>query len=258
MKETLERINQLIAIHRKVAGINPALHALYPVVVVDQDQLLIYDYDPDQDRYQFIKSTPAPIPIPKGVRAAFQLADYGGRIVCVVSPDVFDTLDGYVSILHEFVHCYQYETCEQDLKLQLDIARQAQEKGDFMWEIQHPFPYQAQAFTRTYACFLAALSVGDAQAILQSRADLRSFLGLHDYEYLVWQEWKEGFARWVENRLQQALGLPENKGGLEPPFSRVSFYAGGEAYIDYLSDQSPGLVRDLEGLFSRMGETIHT
>ena len=258
MKDSLERINQLIPIHRKVAGINPALQSLYPVVIVDKNQLYIHDYDSDRDCYLLIKIIPAPMPIPKGVRAAFQLADYDGRIVCVVTPEVFDSLDGYVTILHEFVHCYQYETCEQDLKLQLDIARQAQEQDDFMWEIQHPFPYQAKTFTRTYARFLAAVSVGDAQDILKSRSELRAFLGRHDFEYLVWQEWKEGFARWVENRLQQVLGIPENKGGLEPPFSRTSFYAGGAAYIDYLSHQDPDFVRDLELLFSRMGDSIHT
>jgi hypothetical protein len=33
---------------------------------------------------------------------------------------------------------------------------------------------------------------------------------------------------------------------------RVSFYAGGAAYIDFLSTQNPDLVRDLPKLFAQM------
>ena len=256
----LELINELIPIHQKAAGINPALHRLYPVVIAEGDKLLIHDCDEVQQSYRYIKSTPAPMPIPRGVRAAFQLEDYGGRIVCVLTPEVFDSKEGYVTILHEFVHCYQYETCEQSLKMNLDVARQAQEQGDFMWEIQHPFPYQSNMFTRSYEAFLEAVflsdGVGDEQAVQCARQDLRSYLGRHDFEYMVWQEWKEGFARWVENRLQEKLGLCVNNGGTDLPFSRVTFYAGGAAYIGFLERRTPGLVNDLEALFSKMSTTV--
>lgn len=252
MERYLERINELIPIHHKVAWINPAIRGLYPVVIVEGEQLFIYDFDADQACYQFIKRVPSPIPIPKGVRAAFQLRDYGGRIVCVVTPEIFDTPEGYVTILHEFVHCYQYETCEQELKLRLDIARQASEKGDFMWEIQHPFPYQAKSFVGGYAGFLAAVQQADEQAILGARHALRAYLGLHDFEYMIWQEWKEGFARWVENGVRQTLGFPERTSGLEVPYSRQTFYAGGAAYIDHLHQQDSSVVKDLQRLFTLM------
>ena len=253
----LDQINALIPIQQDVAVINPALRKLYPVVIAEGETLLIYDNNQSQLAYQFIKCTPAPIPIPKGVRAAFQLEDYDGRIVCVVTPDVFDTNDGYVTILHEFVHCYQYETCEQELKMKLDVAQQAQEKGDYMWELQHPFPYEAKVFMRSYAQFLEAVSEGDKKAVRKVREDLQSYLGRHDFEYMVWQEWKEGFARWVENRLQERLGLPVNIGGSDLPFNRVIFYAGGAAYIDFLEKSAPGLVNDLAALFSQMSASIH-
>ncbi|MBW6467212.1 MAG: hypothetical protein K0B06_11960 [Brevefilum sp.] len=256
MDKYLEHVNQLIPIHQQVAGFNPALNQLYPVVVVEDEGMLIYDCLDDLGCYQFIKRIPAPMPIPKGVRAAFQLEDYGGRIACVVTPDVFDTPEGYVTILHEFVHCYQYETCEQDLKAKLDIAQQAQENGDVMWEIQHPFPYQAGAFTRAYTRFFAAIDIGDQPGLQMAREELYDYLGLHDFEYLVWQEWKEGFARWVENCIQQQLGIEENYGGLKPPYSRVSFYTSGAAYIDYLQTHEPHLVNDLRLLFTRMAEPL--
>ena len=235
-----------------MAGFNPALARLYPIAIVDGDEFLIYDRVEGSPGYQFIKKEPIPMPIPKGVRAAFPLEVYGGRIACVVTPEVFDTLEGYVTILHEFVHGYQFETCERTLKNKLGIALQAQEKGDFMWEIQHPFPYQYGTFARYYQEFLEALSRGEAGDILAVRGALYTCLGRHDFEYMVWQEWKEGFARWVENRLRIGLGLQENFGGRNPPFSRVSFYAGGAALVDYLQGQNPILVRDLEALFYRI------
>ena len=256
MEKYLEPVNELIPIHQGVAGFNPALGQLYPVVIVEGERMLIYDCLDDHGRYQFIKSIPAPMPIPTGVRAAFQLEDYDGRIACVVTPEVFDTPEGYVTLLHEFVHCYQYETCEQALKSKLDIARLAQENEDVMWEIQHPFPYQAAVFIRAYTRFLDAIATGDQPSLRMARGELYDYLGLHDFEYLVWQEWKEGFARWVENCTQQKLGLSENHGGLKPPFSRVTFYAGGAAYIDFLQAREPHLVNDLEVLFARMAEPL--
>lgn len=253
MKETFEeKFDQLISLHRDVAGLNPAIEKCYPVAIALDGQFHIYDLNFKRNHYQFQKRASLPMPVSTGIRAAFQIEAYDGRIACVVTPEIFETMDGYVTILHEFVHCYQYETCEQSLKMKLDIACQATEKGDFMWEIQHPFPYSATNFTDPYDRFLEALANGDHEGILIQRKELKKYLGLHDFEYMVWQEWKEGFARWVENLVKRHLGIKENKGGFEPPYSRVLFYAGGEAYIDYLGKRKTYLVNDLRALFHHL------
>lgn len=253
MKESfIDACHELTLLHQKVAGVNPALEKRYPVAVVVDETFLIYDVDHQKGNYQFIKKSPIPMPIPEGIQAAFQLEEYDGRIACVVSPDVFDSLAGFVTILHEFVHCFQYETCEQDIKMRMDVARQAVELENFMWEITHPFPYNAKVFIRSYTDFLKAVKNEHHADLIRSRRELRDYLGVHDYEYMVWQEWKEGFARWVENRLQQHLGLPENKGGLNQPYSRVLFYVGGEAFINYLSKANPEVVNDLPALFNKL------
>ena len=247
-----EKLGPLISLHRDVADLNPALERCYPIAIVENDQFQIYDLDNGMSCYQFQKTAPIPMPIPIGTRAAFQIEDYGGRIVCVVTPEIFDSLDGYVTILHEFVHCYQYETCEQTLKMKLDIARQAQEEGDFMWEIKHPFPYAATNFIEPYDRFLEAIENDIQKQVIAQRQELERYLGLHDYEYMVWQEWKEGFARWVENLVKRQLGMKENKGGFKQPYSRVLFYAGGEAYIEYLQKRNSNLVQDLQSLFQSL------
>lgn len=249
------KCNSLIDLHQVVKHLHPALNNLYPIAVVQDDRFYVHDIEQDTGQYTYRKTLPLPMPIPEGIRAAFPLDGYGGRMACVVTPDVFETQAGYVTILHEFVHCYQFETCEQPLKMSLDVARKAQEVGDFMWEIEHPFPYRALEFTRAYQAFLSSMAENIPGEVLRARRALRTFLGLHDFEYMVWQEWKEGFARWVENKVKQELNMQENKKGLEQPFSRVSFYAGGEAYINYLFSQEKSMVQDLSLLFQTILST---
>jgi hypothetical protein len=258
LKETLmERdyknlVEGVIPIQQKVQDINPALGELYPVAVVEDDQFLVYDIQDVVAGYRLAITAPTPMPIQAGIRAAFQLEVYHGKIACVVTPDAFDSIGGYITILHEFVHCYQYETCEQDLKMQLDIAQKAAEDSDFMWEIEHPFPYLSKDFSTAYLDFLDALERDDVMQVLKARQSLREYLGVHDFEYMLWQEWKEGFARWVENKIKQELGQPINQGGIAEPFSRVLFYAGGEAYISWLVNRRPTLANDLPALFYEM------
>jgi hypothetical protein len=69
---------------------------------------------------------------------------------------------------------------------------------------------------------------------------------------MVWQEWKEGFALLIENKMREHLNLPKNNVGTTIPYSRTVFYAGGSAYINYLAQQNPDLLTDLDALFYSM------
>jgi ADP-ribose pyrophosphatase YjhB (NUDIX family) len=238
-------LQKVFEMRAQIAGIHPLLAHVFPIAIVDADQFLIFDVDPSGKHYTFVKQAPTPMPVPQSVRAAFPLECYGGKPACVVTGDVFDTLDGYVTIFHEFVHCYQYQTCENRLKATLSVARQAQAANDFMWEINYPFPYDAPDFVETYAAILEAATHGQHNTIRNCRAQLRAYLRTEDFEYMVWQEWKEGLARYIENRIKQRLNLPENRGGAEPPFSRVTFYEGGARLIA----TRPELAADIEALF---------
>ncbi|GEM_PF-173378 len=238
-------LQRLFEIHAQIQDLHPLLTHVFPVAIVDADRFLIFDIDPSGKHYTFVKQVPTPMSIPQGVRAAFPLECYGGKPACVVTDDVFDNLDGYVTIFHEFVHCYQYQTCEDKLKATLNVARQARAANDFMWELNYPFPYAATDFEETYAAFLEAAAQDQYDAIRNCRARLRDTMRPEDFEYMIWQEWKEGFARFIENRIQQRLGLEENHGGAEPPFSRVTFYEGGARLIA----THPESATDIEALF---------
>ena len=71
---------------------------------------------------------------------------------------------------------------------------------------------------------------------------------------MVWQDWKEGLARYLENRMQEERGLPVNTYGDEPPYDRIAFYNGGAQLIAYLLRTNPALQDDPRALFEEMRE----
>jgi hypothetical protein len=248
----LTSLQKIFQVQLDIQDIHPFLDKVFPIAIVENERFYIYEPDESRKCYRFSGEMPTPMPIPAGVRAAFPLNSDGSRMACVVTGDVFDSLDGYVTIFHEFVHCQQFETCEQQIKQTLSVAQKALAAYDFMWEINHTFPYNDSAFIQAYAQFLVLTPGSDPAAIRDTRQELKNLLAPDDYEYMTWQEWKEGFARWIENLIQRRLSLPENHGGSQLPFSRVTFYAGGACYIDHLYRWFPGIKTDFENLFLRM------
>ncbi|MEW6455573.1 MAG: beta-propeller fold lactonase family protein [Acidobacteriota bacterium] len=246
-----DSLQKIFEIQNKIRDIHPFLEKTFPIAIVEGSYFFIFDADSSKKRYIFIKKAPTPMPIAKGVRAAFPLQSYGGKMVCVISGEVFESLEGYASIFHEFLHCYQFEICEQKLKEKLDIAQKAMAKKDYAWELNHPFPYDNNEFTKTYSLFLKALEENKPHDISKYRSELKRILAKNDFEYMVWQEWKEGLARFIENQVRLRLDLEENH-YVGEPFSRISFYEGGARFIEFLSKQDPRLLVEIERLFYKM------
>ena len=251
-----QQLDKLLELQASVESLNPLFTHHYPVAIAVDGQFLIHDMDPQGEHYTLVKQAPVPFPIPDGIRAAFPLSEYNGRSAAVVTPDAFDSVKEMVLVLHEFVHCYQHQTCEDALKGELEIARIAEEEDHGTWELDFPFPYESEPFTGHYQALLASLGAGDEVAIRDAFADLRSVLTPHEAEYMLWQMWKEGTARWVENRIQSHLGLPVNRYGAEQPYNRISFYVGGADYVDWLAEREEGEGMDLPGVFYRLREML--
>lgn len=247
-----ESLQKIFEIQKKIERIHPFLKKLYPVAIVKEDIFYVFDLDPSGKRYVLAKLAKPAIIVPAGIRAAFPLDFYDNKMACVVTGDVFDNLFGYVMIFHEFVHCAETDCCEYKLKSGLGVAQRAQASGDFMWELNHPFPYEDSDFSEIYAIFLEAAAKGDANTVFRCRTFLKEVLNTPDYEYMVWQEWKEGFARLIENRIRNRLELEENHAGIEQAFNRVTFYEGGALYISVLFDKDKSLEKDIEALFHKM------
>jgi hypothetical protein len=242
-------LQKVLELQQKILNIHPLFGNPYPIAIVEGNTFLIFDVDYAGNAYHLVRQAPTPMPIPVGVRAAFDLECYDNKIACVVTSEVFDTLDGYVTIFHEFVHCYQASTCELKLKQSLEVARQAMAAGNYMWEIEHPFPYDNPDFIETYTDLLQAVDANQGEEALRTHQKLRKLLPSLDFEYLIWQEWKEGFARLIENRLQWQFNLLENHYGRQKPYHRITLYEGGAGVITALSQEKPELTNDLENLF---------
>ena len=242
-------LNRLFGLRETVRDIHPVFAKLYPVAVAKNKTLRIFVPDEPTRTYVLSKTVPEPFPIPKGIRAAFPLEALDGASACVVTPEVFDQADGFVFILHEFVHCAQGATVEPKLKGELGIYRKAMEKKDYSWELQHPFPYEDLRFVAAYTAMFEALKAGNNASVRRSRKELASLLSTDDFDYMTWQEWKEGLARHLENAIRARLKLPANDAGLGRPFTRVTFYAGGDRLIGWLARSDPSIAADLEKTF---------
>jgi hypothetical protein len=251
-------LQKIFDLQSRFAPLHPALAKAYPVAIVENKTFFIFEPAPGESRYRLAHTAPDTSDIPTGIRAAMPLGFWDNRMACVVTGEVFAQPDGYVVIFHEFVHCAQWEGCERKLKAGLTLYQEAMKTKDYMWELQYPFPYSNPAFAGTYAALFKAWDAGDAPAAGSLRAELRRALSPAEWEYLTWQEWKEGLARYLENRMREVAGLPENKGGESPPFNRVTFYRGGDKLIRFLERRQPGAVNDLEKLYRAISAAPET
>jgi hypothetical protein len=244
----IPKLNRISVLHEAVKPVHPALEALYPVAIAEDGAYFIFE--PDQNnKYRLVKKTSMNSPVPKGIRAAFPLAENGNKMTCVVTGEVFDSMDGYAIIFHEFIHCAEFYTIEPALKENLQIYKTAMARKDWMWELNYQFPYSKKEFSEAYASFLSALKENAPEKINESRKTLRQMLSPDEYSYMTWVEWKEGFARWAENKVRDKFKIEENHAGGAEPFDRVAFYEGGSRLIEFLFNSIPQIAGDPEKLY---------
>ena len=241
-------LDKIIKLNHEVKELHPALENFYPVAIYEADKFYIYDFDSTHNKYKLIKTETAARPVAKGTRAAYPLQENDFKMTCVVTGEVFESLGGYATIFHEFVHCYQAATVEFKLKDNLDIYKKAMEQQDWMWELNYPFPYEDNFFVETYSKFLSELEGGDFEKAIYYHNILKDSLKSNEYQYLTWVEWKEGSARWIENLVREKLNIEENSGGNTENFDRVSFYYSGSEFIKLINKEKG--IKDLEDIYS--------
>lgn len=242
---------KIVTMHKEIKSMYKSLEKLQPVAIAKDNYFYIFDVD-ENSTYKFIKKAPVNFPIPKGIRAAMPLEAFDYKTICVVTEDVFENTEEIIILFHEFVHCYQFQTVEMKLKENLKIYKKAMENHDYMWEINYGFPYKEKEFEVLYGSFIKALENQDTAKIKETRVKLKSALYSNEFEYMTWQEWKEGYARFIENKLRKFYNIKINDYGKEVPYSRISFYYGGSKYIEYLSEKNPQSENDLEFLYQNI------
>ena len=244
-------LEELLELQSRVAHIHPLFEKHYPVVLVETHRVLFYTFE--DDKYKLLSQRPNIDDWSSDIRAAvaFPVRQLNYEVACVVGAEALNDLTGTVIMLHEFVHCYQARTCRHKLAETLEIAQEAMLAKNYSWELNHPFPYSDPDFVSAFSKYLEATP----DTLLEARKRVLEPLTPKDREYMVWQEWVEGFARYLENHIQTALGLPVNQYGSEPPFNRIAFYASGAKTIAHLVALEPALETDLEALYHRLNQT---
>jgi hypothetical protein len=193
--------------HKRAASFIHTLFAADYLVGIGADcDLQVFDMK--ESTCIFVDNITLPMRIPIGTRAAFPIQDLAD-CCCIVTPECLDEAEGYVSILHEMVHCHQSRTCEVELRAGLSLHEMAMQSGDHMWELNYDFPYT----NRLFCDFIRHVATWDIAEVFLQLEKIRDQLKDLDYEYMVWQVWKEGFARFVENDIRRRNGLEENHHG---------------------------------------------
>jgi len=245
-------LKTLVQLQKTVIDIHPCLKEFHPVAIPYKDSLLIFDYDTAKSEYRFVKETAQPFSLPEGIQASFPLSVYDNKPTSIVNQSTFTNPSGYTTVMHEFIHCCQFNSVESELKKSLEIYNEAMKKKNYSWEIMHPFPYGDSVFIDYYNKFKASLDKNDIQSAKLYRDKIKSYLSRTDFEYMLWEEWKEGLARYVENKINERLNIKRNDYGRNEPYNRVSFYYSGELLISRLAESNPALPEDIKLLFEGM------
>ena len=245
---------KVLEMHLQTNVINKTLEKLYPIAIVKDNEFYIFDVK-DKSEYKFVKTGNIPgINIPKGILAAFTLPFYDSPGCVVMDESALETAEGLIFIFHEFVHCYQLETCENNLKADLEIYKEAMKTGDGMWEITHPFPYAEPGIAMLLESLYMYIKVRDISQIRITISELKKALKQIDFEYMIWQMWKEGYARYVENKLRVKLGLAMNSNDIKGIYDRVIFYELGSRLIELINVNSEIPLEELFDEIILLGE----
>ena len=243
IEKQLLSIKQIYPIFEKINNLDKSLEQLYPIAIIEDNDFFIFDINLTGKQYEYKMNFPSKINLPNEVLAAFPLDRYEGKIAAVVTHKVFDNIEGIVSIFHEFVHCFQFYNYETKIKETLTIAQEAEKKHDYMWELNYPFPYNNEEFIRK------TMELNNGYDIRKYHTELKIILNEKEFEYMIWQEWKEGYARYIENMIREKTGIKRNRKILKPPFDRVCFYEIGSKYIEVLINRKIELKNNLEKIF---------
>lgn len=248
----LSSLSKIFELHKKIKDIDESLTKLYPITIVKDEAFFVFDLDTSGEKYELKLEYPTPMKISNGILAAFALDFYNMKPSAIVSEEIFERLEGYVFIFHEFVHCFQWQECENEIRGSLEIEKKLKEEYNYMWEINHSFPYDNPVFIDKTIELVNYFNTKDYDSVLDYHKQMREYLSNIDFEYMIWQEWKEGFARYLENIIRVKLGIKINKNELQPPFDRVCFYEIGSRYIELLVNINTGLKNNIKDLYYKM------
>ena len=249
INEQLSYMSEIIEMYKKIKNINISLSKLYPITVIKDNYFYVFDICIASEMYKFKMSSKCYMPVPEEILSAFSLDFYENKASVVISKNVLKDKTNLPIIFHEFVHCFQLENGEIILRNDLQIEKQEKEKGNFMWELNYSFPYESPYFIEKTIYFDISLLNKDIDKIMNYFKEMKTYLSITEYEYMIWQMWKEGFADYIENLLRDKLNLNLKSRELKQPFTRVLFYKLGSKYIELIINRCKKHDNDIVELF---------
>ena len=115
-----------------------------------------------------------------------------------------------ITLLHE--HFHQLQDAQPDFFKQTEALNLSRGDQTGMWMLNYPFPYASadvsrqvsiltQRLVEAMAAKDQALFSSKLASYLEARHALKKMLSPDDYKYLSFQLWKEGMARYTEDRV---------------------------------------------------------
>jgi len=251
IKGQIDFMYNIIKMHNEVKNINISLEKLYPITVIDDGYFFVFDKNEKGDKYELMRKVQTSIVVSSEILTAFHLNFYDNKPSVVISKNMLMNSGNYILVLHEFVHCFQLDNGAIEIRNGLSIHNQ-KIANNYNWEVDFPFPFKNQYFIDKTTELSACFSKGNYDYTEVYRNCMRAYLHKAEYEYLIWQEWKEGYARYVENLIRKELRLQLNSNILIPPFGKVHLFEIGSKYIEMLLEKEKGFNDDIVKLFHKM------
>ena len=115
-----------------------------------------------------------------------------------------------ITLLHE--HFHQLQDLQPDFYKETEALNLSRGDQTGMWMLNYPFPYASADVSRQFSILSRLLVEGinaktqtifssKLAAYIEARDALRKMLSPDDYKYLSFQLWKEGMARYTEDRV---------------------------------------------------------
>src|SRR5690554_4553780 len=180
IEKQIHSLSQINKLRKQLKDINVSLEKLYPITIVKDDIFFVFDLNETCERYEFVLEHKTPMHVQNGVLASYPLEFYNMKSSAIVSEEVFNTVEGYVNIFHEFVHCFQWESCEKEIRETLEIERISKENNNFMWEITHLFPYENPFFIQKSIEIENSLNFRDFLSVLNYHKEMYKHLNKID------------------------------------------------------------------------------
>jgi len=252
IEKQIDLMDNIIKTHGEIKNIHLSLEKLYPITVINKGYFFVFDLNETGGRYEYKTKAVTSMSVSGEFLAAFPLDFYEMKPSAVISNNILDNQINYIFIFHEFVHCFQMENGEFDIRKDLSIEKQEMAKNNYSWELNFPFPYNDEYFIKNTAELSNYFLNGDYDSVVNNYKNMKTYLHEIEFEYMIWQEWKEGFARYIENLIRKELGLQINADILKQPFKRAHFYEIGSKYIEMLIKNNKELSANIIKLFNKI------